>query len=56
MRAEGYAKDELLISQLREYPSTALVILDLLVGARPTFLGDPLPIVIKTSFSNEVGA
>src|SRR5689334_5218471 len=45
--ADGYAGKDLLRSQLREFPSTMLAVLDLLRNAQPTFLGDPLPIVAK---------
>jgi SanA protein len=44
LRAEGYSADSLFYSQIREFPSTAISILDLLRGEKPTFLGDPLPI------------
>lgn len=44
LRPEGYSLDSLLRSQVREFPSTALSVLDLLRGKKPTFLGQPLPI------------
>jgi SanA protein len=44
MRAEGYDPPTLRIYELREYPSTANAVLNLLTGHQPTFLGDPLPI------------
>ena len=47
MRPTGYSWRSLLVSELREYPSTALSVLDLLRGQQPTFLGDPLPIVVE---------
>jgi SanA protein len=49
MRPNGYAARSLFYSQVREFPSTALSVLDLLIGAKPTFLGDPLPILAETS-------
>jgi SanA protein len=48
MRPTGYATRSLLYSQMREFPSTALSVFDLLLGAKPTFLGDPLPILAET--------
>jgi SanA protein len=48
MRPTGYAARSLFYSQVREFPSTALSVLDLLIGAKPTFLGDPLPILAET--------
>ncbi len=47
MRPTGYAQRNLLESEFREFPSTTLAVIDLLRGAKPTFLGDPLPIVAK---------
>ena len=44
LRPEGYSLDSLLRSQVREFPSTALSVVDLLIGTKPTFLGQPLPI------------
>jgi SanA protein len=52
MRPGGYGEGTLFNSQVREFPSTALAIFDLLRGSKPTFLGDPLPIVVKSSFPN----
>lgn len=46
----GAYGDEEFISEARELPSTTLAVFDLLRGAKPTFLGKPLPIVVKTSF------
>lgn len=45
VRAEGYGRKDLFISEVREFPSTAFAWLDLLSGRKPTFLGDPLPIL-----------
>ncbi len=53
VRAEGYQRRSLLYSQIRELPSTAVAILDLLRGAHPTFLGDPLPIFPETQLPAE---
>lgn len=46
MREEGeaYTRRALLQSTLREFPSTALSVFDLLRGDLPMYLGDPLPI------------
>jgi SanA protein len=44
VRPEGYRVPQLVRSQIREIPATALAALDLLRGEKPTFLGDPLPI------------
>lgn len=44
VRAEGYRTRQLIHSQIREIPATALAVLDLLRGDEPRFLGDPLPI------------
>jgi SanA protein len=49
MRPNGYAARSLFYSQVREFPSTALSVFDLLMGAKPTFLGDPFPILPETS-------
>jgi len=46
-RAERYSTRALLSSQLREFPSTALSVVDLLLGTKPTYLGDPLPIRVS---------
>jgi SanA protein len=43
-RPEGYTQSNRLMYELRELPSTAFAVLDLLIGRKPTFLGDPLPI------------
>ncbi len=48
LRPNGYARRSLYYSYLREFPSTALSVLDLLMGAKPTFLGDPLPILTES--------
>src|SRR5260221_8702004 len=53
MRPEGYASKDMLVSQVREFPSTALSIMDLLSGAKPTFLGEPLPILAKAPGMSE---
>ena len=45
LRPAGYSKWTLLDSEAREFPSTTLSVFDLLIGRKPTFLGDPLPIV-----------
>ncbi|MHB8625457.1 MAG: SanA/YdcF family protein [Aggregatilineales bacterium] len=52
LRPGGYGQDMLFQGQLRELPSTALAVFDLLRGAKPTFLGKPLPIFVKTNFPN----
>lgn len=44
VRPEGYSRSMLLTSQLREYPSTAFALIDLITAKRPYYLGDPLPI------------
>ena len=44
VRPEGYEKINLLKSEVREFPSTAFALIDLISGKKPTFLGDPLPI------------
>ncbi len=44
VRPEGYAQSNLLISEVREFPSTAFALLDLISDRKPTFLGEPLPI------------
>jgi SanA protein len=44
MRPNGYSRRSITWSQIREFPSTALSMVDLLVGRQPTYLGDPLPI------------
>ena len=47
VRPEGYSHGALLVSEVREFPSTAFAALDLISGRQPTFLGDPLPIFIN---------
>ena len=42
--SERYSARAMLSSQLREFPSTALSVFDLISGTQPTYLGDPLPI------------
>lgn len=44
MRPTGYARSSMFISQMREFPSTAVALLDLAIGGPPTYLGEPLPI------------
>jgi SanA protein len=44
VNSERYSARALLSSQLREFPSTALSVFDLLRGGQPTYLGEPLPI------------
>lgn len=44
MRPTGYARSSMFRSQIREFPSTAVAILDLMSDRKPTYLGDPLPI------------
>ena len=44
VRLEGYEPINLLKSEVREFPSTAFALIDLMSGKKPTFLGDPLPI------------
>jgi SanA protein len=44
-RAEGYTSDSLFYSTVREFPSTALVVFDLIRGKKPYYLGEPLPIM-----------
>lgn len=44
LRPTGYAFRSLLVSEVREFPSTALSVFDLLRGDLPYYLGDPLPI------------
>ncbi len=43
-RPEGYSRSMLIVSEVRELPSTTFALLDLMLGRRPTFLGEPLPI------------
>ena len=56
LRPEGYARVSLLRSEMREFPSTALSVFDLLRGAKPTFLGDPLPILVDNHSQAEADA
>jgi SanA protein len=44
MRPTGYARGSLFYSQMREFPATALSVLDLVRNEQPTYLGEPLPI------------
>jgi vancomycin permeability regulator SanA len=44
MRPTGYARRSLLMSELREFPATALAVFDLARHDLPTYLGEPLPI------------
>jgi SanA protein len=44
MRPTGYARGSLFYSQIREFPATALSVLDLVRNEQPTYLGEPLPI------------
>lgn len=44
VRPGGYAHWNLFISHARELASTAFALFDLMIGKRPTFLGEPLPI------------
>src|SRR5260221_8598234 len=48
LRPEGYSPDALVWSQVREFPSTTLSMIDLARGKLPTFLGHPLPIFGNT--------
>jgi len=44
MRPEGYTRSAMVYSQMREFPSTLMTVVNLLRGDKPTLLGDPLPI------------
>jgi SanA protein len=44
VRPEGYIQSNLFVSEMREFPSSAFALIDLLSDRKPTFLGDPLPI------------
>ncbi len=55
MRPEGYDLSTLREFELRELPSTSLSVLDLLLGAKPRFLGDPLPILVAQGSSFKLG-
>ncbi len=46
-RPEGYDQSSLFSSQVREFPSTAFALVDLISGRKPTFLGEPLPIFVN---------
>jgi SanA protein len=48
VRPEGYTADSMRYCLTREFPSTLVAILDLARGAKPRFLGDPLPIFTGT--------
>jgi len=48
VRPEGYYFSSMFYSQLREVPATTMAVLDLLSGERPTFLGEPLPIMAQS--------
>ena len=54
LRPRGYARISLLRSEMREFPSTALSVFDLLRGAQPTYLGDPLPILTENHSQSEM--
>ncbi len=53
LRPNGYARISLLRSEIREFPSTTLSVFDLLIGTKPTFLGDPLPILAENHSQSE---
>jgi SanA protein len=44
VRPEGYSNRAMLESEFREFPATAVSVLDLLRDKKPYYLGDPLPI------------
>jgi SanA protein len=44
MRPGGYARSSMIVSQVREFPSTAFALFDLISRPEPTYLGEPLPI------------
>jgi vancomycin permeability regulator SanA len=44
VRPEGYSNRAMLESEFREFPATAVSVLDLLRNEKPYYLGDPLPI------------
>ena len=44
VRPNGYSNRSLLQSEFREFPATAMTVLDLLRDEKPYYLGDPLPI------------
>jgi SanA protein len=49
MRPTGYARSSLFYSETREFSATVLSVFDLLRGAKPYYLGDPLPIFADSS-------
>ncbi|MBI1257961.1 MAG: hypothetical protein GC204_10855 [Chloroflexi bacterium] len=53
LRPNGYARVSLLRSEMREFPSTTLSLFDLLIGTKPTYLGDPLPILTDNHSQSE---
>jgi SanA protein len=44
VRPTGYARGSMFSSLIREFPATALSVLDLIRNIQPTYLGEPLPI------------
>lgn len=44
MRPTGYARSSIMRSEMRELPSTAMALFDIISGRKPTYLGEPLPI------------
>jgi SanA protein len=52
VRPTGYSQVSMFQSQVRELPATAFAVFDLLRGARPTYLGDPLPILVDNRSLN----
>lgn len=44
VRPTDYSRRSLLSSQLRELPSTAAAVFDLVIGREPRYLGEPIPI------------
>ncbi|MBL8131981.1 MAG: YdcF family protein [Anaerolineae bacterium] len=55
LRPQGYSRRAVLSSEIREFPSTALSLFDLLRGDLPTYLGDPLPIFVDSSCAEGCG-
>jgi SanA protein len=47
VRPEGYDQTNLLMSEVREFPSTAFALIDLISGKKPYYLGEPLPIFVN---------
>ncbi len=47
VRPEGYARSDVFLNEVREFPSTAFAVVDIIIGRKPTFLGDPLPIFVN---------